>query len=322
VLRYALLKLATLPFLLLVMSLITFFAMHLIPGDAVDIILGLDPNADEKTRMALREQMGLDGGFFSQYGYWLSNIILRGDLGISMTRNVPVIEELIVRIPVTLELAAVTVVMVVIMTLIFGMISILYRGKWVDVLVQGMTFTGLAFPNFFIGALLIIFFSLFLPQLLSIGYIPIEYGFWEHIKAFLLPAFSFAFPMASVLSRYLRSSMLEVIEENYVRTAHAKGVKNSAIIFKHVLRNALVPVMTIFGVQIAYLIGGSVIIEQLFAIPGVGDLIITGINQRDYNVVLAGILFLATTYLIVNLIVDLLYPLVNPRISIGHKTNE
>lgn len=278
--------------------------IHAVPGDPADSILGPYATAEEKTQ--LKHDMGLDQPIVQQlFSYYKK--IAQGDLGTSLVYRKPVTELISTRIQPTVELALCAMLVALCVSLPLGIISALKQGKPVDFIAMGFALTGIAIPNFWLAPMLILLFSLHL------GWLPVsERGSWD---TYVLPAISLGTALAAILSRMTRNSMLDNLKEDYVRTARAKGNKERVVILKHVLRNAALPLVTIVGLQFGVLLTGAIITERIFDWPGLGSLILDGINNRDYPVVQGCVLVFSGTYLLVNLLTDLSYALVDPRIK-------
>lgn len=295
-------------------SIITFAVMRLVPGDPTDILAGTDPIQSVAIRERLRAELGLDRPLPEQYVRWMSGVV-RGDFGSSLLRGTPVSAEIAQRLPVTLQLAAYAIVLTVIIGVPTGVAAAVFRGSRLDTLVRLSTFTAIASPSFLIATVLILALSLYMPSIQTMGYVLLAEDPLASLQLMFFPAISLAIVTAAVIARFTRATLIEVLREDYVRTARAKGLAPREVIFEHAVRNSLIPVVTILGVQFAFLLGGTVVIEQVFALPGLGRLIVTAVNQRDYPVVQAGVMLLTAAFILVNLAVDLIYPLLDPRIS-------
>ena len=290
---------------------LVFFLLRAVPGDPIAAMLAdVDPSAAE----ALRAKLGLDQPVYVQYGIWMGNL-LRGDLGNSIYgNNQPVSLILREAAPRTLSLTAIALVIALTLSLSAGIISAVRKGTWVDYTVTFGAFLGLSMPDFWLGILLIIVFAVKLNWLPAIGYEPISEGFWPWFSHLLLPAIAAGTPFAAVIARMVRSAMLEVSGEDFVRTARAKGLSSYTVIFGHTFRNALIPVITVMGIAFALLMSGTVIVENVFAIKGLGRVLIQSILNRDYPVVQGAILIVSVIFIFTNLLVDVLYTFVDPRI--------
>ncbi len=299
---------------LLGVSIIVFLMIRLIPGDAVEIMLGANTDITPERVDAIRRRLGLHQPIVVQYLHWFGGVV-RGDLGESIWTGRPVAGEILARLPVTLEVTGLALVFALLVSLPLGVLAARARGGLGDVAVRILSIVGLTLPSFWTGVLMIYFVSLYLPAWPAIGYVPLRSDLLGNLSRMVLPMLAVSLPMIAGLSRILRSSLLEVLRLDYVRTAHAKGLTARMVLYKHALRNALIPVVTIVGVQVGYLLGGVVVIEQVFAIPGIGRLVIGAINERNYPLVQGIILVITAIFVVVNLLVDLTYVLIDPRVE-------
>lgn len=299
---------------LLGVSIIVFLMIRLIPGDAVEIMLGANTDITPERVDAIRRRLGLHQPIVVQYLHWFGGVV-RGDLGESIWTGRPVAGEILARLPVTLEVTGLALVFALLVSLPLGVLAARARGGLGDVAVRILSIVGLTLPSFWTGVLMIYFVSLYLPTWPAIGYVPLRHDLLGNLSRMVLPMLAVSLPMIAGLSRILRSSLLEVLRLDYVRTAHAKGLAARMVLYKHALRNALIPVVTIVGVQVGYLLGGVVVIEQVFAIPGIGRLVIGAINERNYPLVQGIILVITAIFVVVNLLVDLTYVLIDPRVE-------
>ncbi len=299
---------------LLGISILVFGAMHLIPGDFVDVMLGIGPDVSAEQREVIARAHGLDKPVPVQYVVWLGNA-LTGDFGRSLRTDQPVAEVIIDRLPATLELAAVATVASLLLAIPAGILSAVRRNGVIDALARVAALIGLSIPNFLLGTLLILFVSLRWPVLPTTGFVPLSEGIGANLKSLVLPTISLGALLAASIMRMTRSALLEELRKEYLTVARAKGLSGRAVVLGHALRNALVPVVTVVGIQTGYLLGGTVIVEQLFAIPGVGRLALDAVLQRDYPVVQGTTLFIAASFVLVNLLTDLVYGFIDPRIS-------
>ena len=296
---------------LCVASIVVFAILEILPGDPATVILGVNARAD--TLAALRAELGLDQPLFTRYLNWVSGL-LRGELGNSYTYSRPVIDLIAERAVVSLPLALMAITLSTLIAIPLGVLAAARHNQSADVAVMGFTQLGVAIPNFWFAILLILLFSVKLGWLPSGGFSGWNDGLWTGLKSLLLPAIALALPQAAILARVTRSSVLETLREDYIRTARAKGLSRSAALWRHAVRNALIPVITIMGLQFSFLLAGTIIIEQVFYLPGLGRLIFQAIAQRDLIVVKDLVILLAATVVIVNFIVDLLYALLDPRL--------
>lgn len=293
---------------LLGVSFLVFSIMSFTPGDPAQLILG--ESAPKAAVAALREEMGLNDPFLIQYGKFILNAI-QGDFGRSYTSGREVFGEIFQRFPNTLILAIIGVVIAILIGIPVGIISATKQYSIIDSISMIAALLGVAMPNFWLGLMLILFFSVGLGWLPSGGF-----GGW---KSLILPSITLGTGAAAIITRMTRSSMLEVIRQDYIRTARAKGVSEKKVINKHALKNALIPVITVIGLQFGYLLGGAVLTETVYSWPGVGRMMVEAIRSKDTPVVLAAVLFLATTFSIVNLFVDILYGFIDPRVKSQYK---
>ena len=309
VLRQAMLAI---PALLGVMVTV-FLLMRAVPGDVVTSLVGLEGNVSEERMAELRRMFGLDLPVHEQFLQWIGAAV-RGDLGSSLRTSRPVVQDLALRFPVTFELTLLSLVVALIIAVPLGVIAALRRGTVIDLAVSVFALLGLSIPGFFLGILLILLFSLRLGWLPPAGYIPFSEAPLENLRHMILPSVSLGVILAAAVTRIVRSTMLEVLSRDYVRTARAKGLAERLVTYRHALRNALIPVVTVVGLQFGALLGGAVIIEQVFSLPGVGRFALEGINLRDYPVVQGAVLLIAAAFITVNLLVDVVYALIDPRI--------
>jgi len=311
--RYLIKKLTTLLVLLLLVSIAVFSVLFVLPGDPAQIILGI--NATPETLANLRSQLGLDRPFSTQYLEWIANLITgRGNWSINY--DMPVYDLIVSRLAVTGPMALMAMIFAVIISLPFGIYAARHQNQPGDVFVMFFTQLGLATPEFWLGILLILLLSVKFGFFAAGGFPGWSTDFWGSLKALLLPAFALGVIRASILTRLTRSSMLEVLREDYVRTARAKGLRERTVVYVHALRNALVPVLTIMGLQLGQLLAGAIIIENVFYLPGLGRLVFQAIGQRDLPVVRDIVLFMAAAVVMVNFIVDLTYATLDPRIRL------
>lgn len=298
---------------LLGISILVFTAMRLIPGNFVDILIGIGPDVSEEQREAIARSYGLDAPAPVQYLRWLGHT-LQGDMGTSLRTGDPVEAMIFDRLPATLELAALATLVSLLIAVPAGILSAVRRNGVVDAVARLVALVGLSIPNFLLGTLLILFISLKWPVLPTTGFVPISDGLWPNLKSLVLPTISLGALLAASIMRMTRSALLEELGKEYLTVARAKGLSGRAVVLGHALRNALVPVVTVVGIQTGYLLGGTVIVEQLFAIPGVGRLALDAVLQRDYPLVQGTTLFIAGSFVLVNLLTDVIYGLIDPRI--------
>ena len=295
-------------------TFLVFMVIHLIPGDAAAVLAG--PNATPEALAAIRKDMGLDQPLLVQYVVWVAHL-LQGDLGKSTLSGQPIVKLLQARAPATIELTLAAMCISMIIALPLGVLSATHvRGRleWFISTIQSLW---LAIPNFWAGILAIIIFSLVLRWLPPGGRVADANNIGDSVKSLIMPATVLALYLAAGLSRFIKFNLLEVFFDDYVRTARAKGLSDTVVVYRHALRNALLPVVTILGVQFASLLGGAIIIESVFSWPGVGGLMIDGISNRDYAVVQGGLLLLVMLFIVINLLVDLTYAVIDPRIRLA-----
>ena len=305
--------LAMVPVLFLV-SVVIFSLIHLTPGDPVLVMLGEE--ASPEARAALRRELGLDRPLPLQYATWLVRAV-QGDLGRSIRTNQPVSEAILQRLPVTIELAAIAMLIALAIALPAGIIAAVRRNSNADIASTIFALLGVSMPNFFLAVLLIFVLSLQLRWLPPIGYVNPFTDLGANLKGMIMPAITLSAAAAAVIARQTRSSILEVLNQDYVRTAWSKGLREGVIVQRHVLKNSLIPVVTVVGLRLGDLLGSAIVTETIFALPGIGRLVIDSIFQRDIPIVQGVVLYLAMIFLMINLIVDLIYAYLDPRIRYG-----
>ncbi|MHA1565851.1 MAG: ABC transporter permease [Alphaproteobacteria bacterium] len=296
---------------LFVVSVVTFLIMWIVPGDVTAELAG--PDATPQQIEHLRQLLGLDKPFFGRALVWYGNL-LRGDLGQSYLLNRSVADAVFERLPVTLSLAGLALIVSVVMGVLLGVFAAVRHNTWADQGAMTLALLGLSLPDFWFGLVLIFFFGVHLGWLPTGGFVPITESFSGWLTSMTLPALTLAFTQMGVIARMTRSSMLDVIGQDYVRTARAKGMPARTVIFKHALLNAMVPIVTVIGVMTGVLLGGAVVIESVFSLPGVGRLIIGAIQRRDFPIIQGGLLITAATFVFVNIAVDVLYGWIDPRV--------
>jgi len=301
---------ATVPVLLLVTAGV-FALIHLTPGDPIDAMMA--ESVDDTVKRELRRDLGLDRPLYLQYATWMGRL-LQGDLGRSIRNREPVIENVSRRIKPSLQLAGLAMAISLLMATPIGILSAARRNSTIDRVGTSFALFGICMPNFLIALLLIFVFGVTLRWLPISGYVdPLEEP-WDGLRSLTLPAITLGLALAAVITRTLRSSMLEALSEDYIRTARAKGLSDGAVVRRHALKNALIPVVTVLGLQLGTLIGGAVITEYVFALPGVGRLVVDAVFARDYPLVQGVVLLIAVGFILSNLAVDLLYGFIDPRI--------
>jgi peptide/nickel transport system permease protein len=296
---------------LLAASIVIFFVLEVVPGDPAAFMLGL--NASPDTVEALRNQLGLNAPPIERYFTWLFGLF-RGEFGISYTYKVPVAELVGDRLWISLPLAIYALTLSTLIAFPVGILAAARRNSAADVSIMGVTQLGVAVPNFWFAMLLVLAFSITLRWFSAGGFPGWDAGFYEGMKALTLPAIALALPQASILARVMRSALLDTLSEDYIRSARAKGLTRSQTLWRHALRNALIPVLTIIGLQFSFLLAGAIIIENVFFLPGLGRLVFQGITQRDLIVVKSVVMILVFAVILVTFIVDLTYALVDPRL--------
>jgi peptide/nickel transport system permease protein len=292
-------------------SVLVFGLVHLIPGDVAQVLLGTQ--ATDQQIETLRRSFGLDRPLPVQYVDWLSHV-LQGDFGVSLRTSRPVLPDLVSRFGVTLQLTVVSMVIALAVAIPLGVASAANRAKTSDALSRVLALLGLSIPNFWLGTMLILFVSLVLHWLPPVGFVSLLDNPWLGLQTLILPALALGTAVAAFIMRMVRSSLLEVLRQDYIRTANAKGLHDNAVLYRHALKNAFIPVLTVIGVQVGYLLGGAVIIESIFSLPGMGRFLLDSINNRDYSIVQGGVLLIALIFSLVNLSVDLVYGWLDPRI--------
>ena len=290
-------------------TFVIFSMMYFTPGDPARIILGESAKAEDVAR--LREELGLNDPYLVQFGNYVKKAVLEQDIGTSYTTKRPVVTEIMDRFPTTLKLAAFSIVIAVVIGIPVGIISATRQYSLFDNVAMVLALAGVSMPNFWQGLLLILLFSVYLGWLPSSGF--------SSFKHMILPAVTIGTSTIAVIARMTRSSMLEVVRQDYIRTARAKGQIESMVINRHALKNALIPIITVIGIQFGYLLSGAVLTESIFAVPGVGRLMVSAIKERDFPVVQGSVLFIAVAFSLVNLLVDILYAFVDPRIRSQYK---
>jgi len=290
---------------------IAFVLMYFTPGDPATVMLG--QFATEERVASLRQELGLDRPFYERYFTWFAGV-LRGDLGISFRLNRPVTAILLKRFPVTLGIATFGVVISVLIGIPAGVLAAAYKDTWVDNFSMILAFTGASFPSFWLGLNLMMVFSVQLGWFPAGGYVSFTESFLGGLRSITLPAFALGFIQSALLARMTRANMVEILREQYIDTARAKGLTEQTVLLKHAFRNAVVPVITIVGISYGRLLGGAAILETVYTLPGVGKLLITAVNNREFMVVQGIIILAAFTYSLVNLVTDLVYGLFDPRI--------
>ena len=294
---------------------LVFLIMRVIPGDVTLLIFGGDQasQVDPKQLAAMRHRLGLDQPLWVQFGSWLWGV-LRFDFGTSLWTGRPVIEELLVRLPLSLELAVLATIVSVLLAIPFGMLAAVRQDSWVDYLIRVVSIGGLAIPSFWVGILIILLLVIFFGWGPPLEFTPPWINPWANFQQMIWPVLTVGYRYAAVTTRMTRSTVLEVMREDYIRTAWAKGLRERAIVFRHAMKNAMLPVITLIGTEFAFLIGGLVVTETVFTLNGVGRFVVDAVAHRDYPVVQALVFLIALSFVVVNLLIDLTYAWFDPRI--------
>ena len=316
--NYVVQRLLTFPLILLGVSILVFFSIRLIPGDAITAMLGTEAGLlTPAQRASLATYFGIDQPILTQYGRWLAGL-LHGELGISVTYGKPVLAVILDRFPLTLELALLSMVIALCTGIPAGVLAATRNERPADLLVRVLAMLGQSTPNFVVGLLIIFVLSVWFGIVPTMGtFTPLLVDPLANLGQLIFPAITLGFAFAASVTRICRSAMLDVLSDDYVRTARSKGASGSRVVWRHALPNALIPVVTLSGVEFGYLLGGAVIVEQIFALPGLGRLVLDAITHRDYALVEGAVLFIAFNFLVVNLLVDLAYVALDPRIRLG-----
>ncbi len=313
-LRHTIGRLIALIPMLVALSIASFALVHVIPGDPALVMLGGEGTPQQVAE--LRKQLGLDRPLPVRYWEWLRQVV-RGDLGESLYNRTRVVDELIWRFPTTLALVSLSLLISVLIGVPAGLLSAVFRNSWLDHAARLFTLVSLSMPSFWLGLMLIILFSLKLNLLPVVGYTSVVTNLWSGLRFLILPSSALGTYLTALLARLVRSSVLEVLGQDYIRTARAKGLRERIVLFRHALRNALIPAVTVMGINLGILLGGSAVIETMFVLPGVGQLVITALYNRDLPVIQGLILYISVLYVLINLAVDLLYTYLDPRLRLG-----
>jgi peptide/nickel transport system permease protein len=311
VLSYLAGRLAALLPVLAVVAVVVFMLIHVTPGDPARVLLGQDATAEQVA--SLRHELGLDRPLPVQFGLWIARAV-RGDLGLSFFLHLPVTTDIAEHAGPTTMLSLLGLGVALAIGIPVGIVSAVFRNSWLDQASLALAMLGAAVPSFWLGLSLIVLFAVDLGWLPSSGYQSPSAGLGASLHYLILPAFALGLPNSSLIIRFTRSSLLDVLGNDYVRTASAKGLPRSRVIFHHALRNALVPILTVVGLTFAALMGGAVVTETVFSLPGIGQLVVSSVLRRDYPVIQGVVLVVATIYVLANLTVDLLYFAVDPRV--------
>lgn len=296
-------------------SLIVFFVIRLVPGDIIDLMMAQNNVSDQEvTRASIERALGLDQPIFVQYIKWMQDLVCHGELGRSLWRDTTVTQEILYRLPVTFELGAMAILIGLAVSIPIGIFSAIRQGTVGDFIGRTVAILGLAVPSFWLGTMIVVYPAVWWGWSPDIALVPFRQDPIRNLGTFLIPASVLGFALAGVTMRMTRTMMLEVLHQDYIRTAWAKGLSEKVIVVRHALRNALIPVITIVGLQIPILVGGTVVIEQIFTLPGMGLLMLEAVSQRDYPIVTGVMLFIGLVVLLVNLLVDLSYGLLDPKV--------
>ncbi|WP_134700669.1 ABC transporter permease [Ammoniphilus sp. YIM 78166] len=299
---------------LFVVSTFVFLIIHITPGDPAAVMLGDEATPQEV--QALREEMGLNEPIYKQYAHWVGNV-LQGDLGYSYYMKESVSQAIFNRLGPTLSLAIFSQILAIVIAIPIGIVAAQKRGSITDQSLMSVSLLGLSIPSFLLSLFLVLLFTVTLKWLPVAGYKPLSEGLWNHLRYLIIPGIALGAINAALISRMTRSSMLEVLNANYIKTARSKGVKERVVIYRHALKNAFIPILTVIGQTFASLVAGSAILETIFNIPGIGQLIINSVTNRDYAVLQGAVLFVTVTFVFINLIIDLLYAAIDPRVRLN-----
>ncbi|KOR76652.1 ABC transporter permease [Paenibacillus solani] len=315
-LAYIIKRILSLIPVLAVVTIAIFLIIHITPGNPAAAILGIEASQEEIEQ--LNQDLGLDRPLLEQYTSWVAHVF-KGDLGDSIFMDQPVSEAIAEHISPTLSLAILAQVIAIILAIPFGMIAAYKRGSVADYSLMGLSLLGMAVPSFLLGLFLMLFVGVKLQWLPVAGYEPLSSGLWEHMKYLILPGISLGTIQAALITRMTRSSMLEVLNLNFIKTARSKGLHEMKVLFKHAFRSAFLPILTVIGQTFGTLVTGAVVVEAIFNIPGLGQLILNSIARRDFAVIQGVVLVVTLMYVTINLVIDLLYGAVDPRVRLERK---
>jgi peptide/nickel transport system permease protein len=304
---------------LFVISMIVFTGVRMIPGDPARVMAGNE--ADEAGLEEVRQKYGLNDPIPFQYLRWVG-LALRGDLGESIRTRESVVKTVATKLPITIELAFLSLLVAIGIAIPAGVLAAVRRNTVWDILTSGASLGGVSIPNFWLGIMLILFFSVRLGWLPASGFVPLWESPLENLQRMIMPAFVLGTALAAILMRQTRNSMIEVLSADYIRTAYSKGLAGRIVVFRHAIRNSLIPVVTILGLQMGALMSGAVVTEQIFVVPGFGRLIVEAVFTRDYPLVQGVVLLTASSYVLINLLVDVSYSLLDPRIRVGGSASD
>lgn len=311
--RYALRKILSTLIIICIISFITFGAFQLLPGNPVDIILGVD--ADPMQAAALKKELGLDIPLFQRYLNWITGL-LRGDMGTSIRYRMPVADILNKSLPVTVALSVMSLAITIVFVVPISILLAKYNKKKIAVFISSLTQIGVAIPSFWLGVLLSMVFAIIFKVLPSGDYVPFSVNPIESVKSLLLPSIAISMGTSAVVIRYLKNTLLDQLSLDYVRTAKSKGLNENQVLYRHVLKNALLPTITILGMIVADILGGSIIIENVFNLPGIGTLLTSGVGHRDFILVQGLTFYMTLTVILINLFVDIISMAIDPRINL------
>ena len=313
--RYILRRLLLLIPVVLGVTFLTFALIRIIPGDIVTQMMGVTIANNAEMRLKILHELGLDRPLLEQYFWWLGRIV-QGDFGYSFIHSRPVIEQILLRLPITLQLGVMSMGLAILIGVPLGVLSAVRQGTSVDLLARMFALLGISTPSFFSGTLIVVLGAIYFPKTATLGYVPLLEDPWESISRMFWPALALGLGIGAIILRYTRSSVLEVLGEDYVRTARAKGMSEGIVIFVHAFKSALIPIITAIGIWSAFLVSGAVILEEVFAIPGLGRLVLSAIENRDYPIIQGTVLFLSLGVASVILCADVLVALVDPRVRL------
>lgn len=311
--RYIFTRIVLLVPILLGITLLSFIIINILPGDVALAMMGADAGTvNQQGLETIRRDLGLDRPLHIQYLSWLGGVV-RGDFGKSLALKVEILPEILRRLPVTMELALISITLGLLIGVPLGLTAAMRGGVW-DGLSRGIVSLGIGVPSFFIATLLLLFIAPHTPWIPTFSYVPFSQDPLKHLLSLLFPAISIGIGMSMTIAENTRSAVLEVLKQDYITVAYAKGLDRSRVIWRHILKNACIPIISVVGLQMAFVFSGTVIIENIFSIPGLGKLALNGVNLRDYPLVQGALFFMATAVVLINLVTDLLYSFVDPRI--------
>lgn len=313
---YILKRLLSLIPVLFIVSIIVFLIIHLTPGDPVSVMLGQD--ASKRQIDELRQSLGFNLPLYQQYFKWIGGVF-QGNLGLSFFLKEPVTKAIFDHLGPTISLAVLAEILAIMIGIPMGILAARKRGSAADQIFMGLSLLGISIPSFLLSLFLMLLFSVYLKWLPVAGYQPLSRGLWTHLQYLIMPAFALGTMKSALIARMTRSSMLEVLNSAFIKTARSKGVKERHVVYKHALRNAFLPILTVIGQTFGGLIAGAAVIETIFNIPGIGQLIINSVLRRDYSVIQGTVLFVTFSYMFINLAIDLLYGVIDPRVRLNRK---